>query len=226
MFVPLNIAFRVFLSLTLLFATTKFLTKRSLSKLTYFDYVAGTTLGTVAGNLTFNVNISILNYVLSITLISLIISFISRLTLKNKALRKFFSGEPTTLIEGGKILEKNLDQLNYCHDYLRQQLRQKEIFDINEVETAMLEANGELSIKIKDKYRPLTVEDYNKSEKSEGFAIELILNGVVLKENLKETNFDEDWLFRELINRSIQDIKEVSFAVLSTNGTVYIIKKE
>ncbi|MHC1681687.1 MAG: YetF domain-containing protein [Clostridiaceae bacterium] len=221
---PLNISIRVVVSLTLLFATTKFLTKISLSKLTYFDYVAGATLGTVAGNLTFNVNISILNYVLSITFISLIISFISRLTLKNKALRKFFSGEPTILIEGGKILEENLDNLNYCHDYLRQQLRQKEIFDINEVETAMLEANGELSIKIKDK--PLTVEDYSNSKKSEGFAVELILNGAILEENLSSNGLDKNWLYEQLKNNDVMDEKIVDFAALSTNGAVYIIKKE
>ena len=88
MFEPLNIILRVVLALILLLVATKFLTKRSLAHLTYFDYVAGVTLGTIAGNLAFNLKIGILNFILSITVTTLIIVLVAYFSLKYEPLRR------------------------------------------------------------------------------------------------------------------------------------------
>lgn len=222
MFEPLNIMLRVFLALIFLFAATKLLTKRSLSNLTYFDYTAITTLGTVAGNLAFNVKVHILNFILSIILITLIISLVSYFSLKYKPLRKFFAGEPTVLIENGNILDNNLASLNYSYDYLNQQLRQEKVFDISEVESAILEPNGKLSVKVKSKNSPLTPQDLHLSKKYEGLVIEVVLDGKVIKKNLKQNELSEKWLYEELQKRDVKNIKEVAFAALTTNGNLYI----
>lgn len=128
MFEPLNIVLRVVLALMFLFAATRLLTKRSLSNLTYFDYVAGVLLGTVAGNLAFNVRIHILNFILSMIIITLIMMLASYLSLKFASFRKFLAGEPTVLIKNGKLLENNMANLNYSYDYLNQQLREEKGF--------------------------------------------------------------------------------------------------
>ncbi|MBC2579444.1 DUF421 domain-containing protein [Clostridium sp. DJ247] len=222
MFEPLNIILRVFLALIFLFAATKFLTKRSLSNLTYFDYIAAATLGTVAGNLAFNVKIHILNFILSMVLITLIISIVSYLSLKYKSLRKFFAGEPTVLIQNGKILENNLTSLNYSYDYLNQQLRQEKIFDICQVEFAMLEPDGKLSVQLKSPNRPLTPKDLDLPTKHQGLSIELVLEGKVIEKNLKQNGLTQQWLYRELKKKGIENIKEVAFAALATNGNLYV----
>lgn len=222
MFEPLNIALRVLLALIFLFAAIKFLSKRSLSNLTYFDYVAATTLGTIAGNLAFNVKIHILNFILSMILVTLIILLVSYLSLKYKSFRKFFAGEPTILIENGKISKNTLASLNYSYDYLNQQLRQEKVFDISQVEFAILEPSGKLSVQLKPQNCPLTPQYLYSSTKHKNLAIELVLGGKVIEKSLKENSLTKQWLYRELKKKGIENIKEVAFAALSTNGTLYV----
>lgn len=105
MFEPLNILLRVILAVLLLLLATKLLTKRSLSNLTYFDYVVGALLGTISGNLAFNLKIGILNFILCIVCTTLILMLFSYYSFKYKPLRKILAGEPTILIKNEKILE-------------------------------------------------------------------------------------------------------------------------
>ena len=105
----LIISFRVFLALIFLFIFTKILTVRSLAKLTYFDYLAIVTLGTLAGNLAFNTKIQITYFLLSMGLITAIIYLASYCAIKSRFLRKHLAGKPTTLIRNGKILEKKFE---------------------------------------------------------------------------------------------------------------------
>lgn len=198
------------------------MTKRSLSKLTYFDYLAIVTLGTVAGNLAFNVKIKIIYFIISMTVITLIIYLASYLSLKSRSLRKYLAGEPTILIKNGKILENNMSKLKYSYDYLVQQLRQEKVFDISHVEFAIFEPNGELSVQLKSQNRPLTPRDLNIQTNYEGLATEIILDGKLIENNLKLNNLNKYWLNDELKKRGIKDIKEVAFAALATNGNLYV----
>lgn len=222
LFEPFNIILRVILALIFLFTATKLLTKRSLSKLTYFDYVATTTIGTIAGNLAFNVRIHILNFIFSMTLITGIIVLVSYISLKNRLLRKFFAGEPTILIQNGKILEQNMTKLSYSYDYLNQQLRHEKVFDISQVEIAILEPNGNLSVQLKSQNQPLTPKDLRLSTQYEGLAAELILDGKIIKKNLCQNALNEEWLYEELKKKGIKNTKEVAFAALATNGILYV----
>lgn len=217
-----NILIRVILSLTLLFLSTRILTKRSIANLTYFDYVATATLGTIAGNLAFNVRVKIHVFVVAMILITLIIYIISYVSLKINPFRKFLTGEPTFLIREGKILEHNMASLNYSYDYLIQQLRQEKVFDIGQVQYAILEPNGKLSIELKPENKPVTAKDLNISNNGGGFAREIILEGKVIDKNLKDLGYDIAWLQNELTKRGIDKIEEISFSALSTNGKIYI----
>lgn len=222
MFEPLSIALRVILALIFLFAATKFLTKRSQSNLTYFDYVAAVLLGTIAGNLAFNVNIHILNFIFSLILTAFIIFLVSHISLNYRPLRKFLAGEPTILIQNGKILENNMAKLNYSYDYLNQHLRQEKIFDISQVEFAILEPSGELSIQLKSQNRSLTPQDLHISTKYEGLATELILDGKVIEQNLHRKGLSNEWLNGKLKEKGIENVKEVAFAALATDGNLYV----
>lgn len=222
MFEPLNIILRVVLALIFLLTATRLLTKRSLSNLTYFDYVAGVILGTVAGNLAFNVKIHILNFLLSLTVITLIMMSASYVSLKFTSFRKLLAGEPTVIIQNGKILENNMTRLNYTFDYLNQQLRQEKVFDISQVEFAVLEPSGKLSIRLKSQNRPLTPQDLHLPTQYEGLATEIVLNGKIIEENLQRNGLSLEWLYKELKKRGIEDVKKVAFAALATNGNLYV----
>lgn len=222
MFEPLNIALRVILALIFFFAATKFLTKRSLATPTYFDYIAAALLGTIAGNLAFNVNIHILNFIFSLILTTFIIVLISYLSFHYRPLRIFLAGQPTILIENGKILENNMTKLNYSYDYLNQHLRQEKVFDISQVEFAILEPSGKLSVQLKSQNRPLTPQDLHMSTKYEGLATELILDGKVIEQNLQHKGLNKEWINRKLKEKGIENVQEVAFAALATNGNLYV----
>jgi uncharacterized membrane protein YcaP (DUF421 family) len=201
---------------------TRFLTKRRLSNLTYFDYVAGALLGTISGNLAFNLKISISNFILSITSTTLILVLFSYLSLKYKPLRKILAGEPTILIKNGKILEDTMRKLNYSFDYLVQQLRQKNVFNIANVEFAILEPSGELSIQLNSQNNPVTPKDLNISTQYEGLTTEVILDGRIIESNLIQRNLNSQWLHNELKKRGIKSIDAVSFAALASDGNLYL----
>ncbi len=218
----IHLAIRIVLSLCFLFVATKLLTKRSLSSLTYFDYVAGATLGTIAGNLAFNIKIKTSIFIFAIILTTLIIMVISHLSLKSPVLRKILAGKPTIVIQNGKILEQNMSKMNYTFDYLNQQLRREQVFDISLVEFAILEPNGELSIKLKSQNRPLTPRDLAISTEYEGLATEIVLDGKVIEDNMYRINLNREWLNEQIKTRGINNVQEIAFAALATDGKLYI----
>lgn len=222
MFEPLQISLRVVLALVFLFAITKFLTKRNLANSTHFDYVATVTLGTITGNVAFNLEINVLNLLLAMLLVTIIIMGVSKTSFKHRALRKFLAGNPTTLIKNGKILEKNMADLNYSFDHLEQQLRHERVFDISEVECAILEPNGNLSVQVKSENQVLRRKDINLHTQNEGLATEVVLDGKVVDNGLSEKGLSKEWVYKELKKKGIKDIHEVAFAAISTNGNLYV----
>lgn len=218
----ITICFRTFLALLYLFIITKILTKRSLSQLTYFDYLAVAMLGTLAGNLAFNIKIDTIIFIISMTMVAVIVYILSYLSIKSKNLRGYLAGKPTILIQDGKILEMNMYKLKYSFDYLIQQLRQQQIFNIKNVQSAILETNGELSVQLKSQNRPLTPKDMNIHTNQEGLAKEIIIDGKLIEKNLKSINLNKHWIDKELKKKNINNIKDISFGVISSNGELYI----
>ena len=180
------------------------------------------TLGTLAGNLAFNTHIAIMDFLLSMALITLIIKLGSYWAIKSRFWRYKIAGTPTVLIENGKIREEKMHQLNYSYDYLLQQLRQEQIFDLSKVEFAILEANGELSIQLKSQYHPATPHDLGLETNYEGLSTPLILEGQILKRNLEVNDLSPEWLAQELAKLGIDDSQEVAFAALASSGKLYV----
>lgn len=106
-------------------------------------------------------------------------SIVSR---KSRKARKWLSGLPTVLIEESKILEENMKKINYTLDYLNQALREKDIFDIEEVEYAILEIDGHISVLKKPPYRNVTKKDMGiLTANMSAFPIELIMDGKIIE---------------------------------------------
>jgi uncharacterized membrane protein YcaP (DUF421 family) len=143
-------------------------------------------------------------------------------SLKSRPVRKVIAGEPTVIIHNGKILEANLKKMHYNLDEMLMQLREKDVFDINEVEFAILEPSGVLSVAKKSQMSSPTRSDLNLSSEYEGISTELILEGEIIHQNLKQIGLDDKWLLKELQNRGVKDIKDVDLAILSSKGNLYV----
>jgi len=125
------------------------------------------------------------------------------------------------VIQNGKILEDNMLKSRYNLNHLEMQLREKDIFDITEVEFAVLEPHGALSILKKSQHLPVTMKDLNKPTPYKGMAFVIIKDGKVIDENLKENNLNFGWLYDELKKKGIERTTDVVYASLQSDGTLY-----
>ncbi|WP_413303661.1 DUF421 domain-containing protein [Bacillus sp. 1P10SD] len=217
----LEIIFRTFTAFIILWIFVHMLGKQIIFQKTYHLFIATITMGTIAGNLAFNNHIKFLYFILSFVIMGLVIFTLNILSVKNHRLRAWISGEPTTLIHEGKIMEESLKKIGYSLDMLKQGLRGKEIFNIEEVEWAILEVSGSLSVLKKAEYQHITRKDLNIATATHRVPVELVINGNILYENLTNSPYKEDWLHAELQKRNIQ-IADILYAVVGTQGNLYI----
>lgn len=120
------------------------------------------------------------------------------ITLKWRYAAKYIEGEPTIVIMDGKIMEDTLRKMRYRVSDVLEQLRGKDIFDLSEIEFAILESDGQLSVLKKPEEEPLTAKDLNIFKSKTGISRELIYDGKIVEDNLREINRDKEWLKAEL----------------------------
>ena len=218
-------ALKSIVAITALFAITKLVGKRHIAQLTFFDYIIGIAIGSIAGAASIDRRIDYLSALTAIITWGVFAFFVAFLSQKSMRLRRFFNSTPTVFIQNGKIVEGNLkkEKIN-INDFL-EELRIKGVFNVSDVEFAILEPDGELSVQLKSQKRPLKPEDMNIPTRYEGIAANLIIDGNIMKENLHTVKLDEKWLFDELAKKNIFSEKEVLLAVLDTDGKLYVSLK-
>ena len=123
---------------------------------------------------------------------------ISVLNVKSISIRKVLSGKPSILIYRGKIDEKKLKKERLTINELQERLRGDNVFNLEDVEYAILETNGEISVILKPEKRGIIVEDLNLDPEYEGITYDLVVDGKIMKENLEKLGKDEIWLKNEL----------------------------
>ncbi|MFF2878352.1 DUF421 domain-containing protein [Gottfriedia sp. NPDC057991] len=217
----IDVIVRTFSAFILLICITHILGKQTISKMTYHDYITSITIGSIAGNLTFNTSIRFSNYLTALIILCTFLFLATLVSLKNKKARAIFNGEPTVVIQDGKILEKNIEKLRISMDSFNQALRRRDIFDIDEVEFAIFEPDGHLSILKKPLYRFVTREDLGISSPSQSnFPIELIMDGQMVDKNITQNHLTKDWIVTEIERRGLK-LADVSYCVRGTNGQLY-----
>jgi uncharacterized membrane protein YcaP (DUF421 family) len=220
----MDVLLRTLTAFVLIMIIARVLGKQTISQMTYHDFVAAITLGAITGNLAFNTKLNYWNIIASLFLFSGIAFLFTFISLKSRKSRKWLSGKPTIVIENGKILENNLKKLHLSLDTLNQELREKDIFDIQDVEYAVLELNGRVSVLRKPECRQVRIKDLpqfiSTNEKKTIFPIELIMDGDIIKNNLKQNHLSEAWIYDELKKRKLS-LSEVCYAVKGTKGDLY-----
>ncbi len=203
---------------------SRILGKEQISQLTFFDYILGITIGSIASELTVDLSSRAWpHWVGLITWSGL--GFIMRLiTLKWRYAAKYLEGEPVIVIMNGKIMDDVLKKMRFGLTDVLGLLRDKDIFDISEVEYAILEPSGSLSVLKKPEYLPVNRQDMKIRAKSSGISTEIIYDGVLFEDNLKEMNKDKNWLMRQLKKHGIKDISETFLFTLNEAGDIYVDK--
>jgi uncharacterized membrane protein YcaP (DUF421 family) len=220
----LLILIRSFLSFVVLFAMTRLVGKRQIAQLSFFDYVVGISIGSIAASVSVDPNIKLMNGMVGLLVWAILPMTIFYFNLKSYKFRGLSNGSPSVVIKDGRILERNLKKERISVDELMLLLRKKNIFKLSEVEFAILETNGELSVMKKcdsqDKNSRSVTSKILKMMKEESRIV--VKNGVVVDEVLEMNGYDRQWLLAELKKRGVQDVKDVFLAQLQEDGKLYI----
>lgn len=221
----LDVSERAILSLITLFLVTKMLGKKQVSQLSLFDYVIGISIGNFAAEMTINLETNEINGILAVVLFGVFAYFISYLTTKSIYLRRFFQGTPTIIIQKGKILENNMRKIKFDVNDLLEELRTKGYFNLEEVEYAIMEVNGEVSVLPKSKYKPLTASDMNIEKSDEGLQCVAIIDGKIMKNNLQEIGRNEYWLKKELKKSKNIDIAKILLCTVDNKKQINVYER-
>lgn len=217
----LEVAIRSICILIGLFVITKLLGKKQLSKLSFFEYIVGITIGDIAGSMSMDLDIRLTEGITSILIWSLFPVAISIISLRSKKFRDFVEGNSTVFIKNGKILEDNLKKEKYTADELLEQLRKKDVFRVADVEFATLEANGDLSILLKRDKRPLTIGDIKPYVPKEKEPQTVIMDGEILDEPLATARLNRGWLKQQLDQMGVA-VENVFLAQVDSYGQLTV----
>ena len=170
-------------------------------------------------------SVPIINGLLPIATLVLMEVSLSYITLKSQKARKIIEGTPSIIVEQGKIMEEEMRRLRYGVDDLISQIREQGISNIGDIEYAVLETNGKLSVILKATKRPVCPEDLGLQPGYEGLPVPLIVDGRLQLENLALVGKARDWLEHSLDQEQGIKIKDVIYATLDNKGNLDVYKK-
>jgi len=220
----LDVTYRSLISLVTLFLITKLLGKKQVSQLSLFDYVIGISIGNFAAEATINLESNWLNGVLAVVIFGVVAYLVSILTMKSIIARKFFMGEPTIVIQDGKILKQSLKKIKFDINDLLEECRNNGVFDVEQINYALMEANGKLSILLKPEYQNVTIKDMNLKQEKNGLVANVIIDKKIMKDSLKALKKDEKWLLKQLKVQGTP-LKEVLLGTVDINEKLTLYKE-
>lgn len=219
---------RVTISFLVLFLLARLMGRKEIGQMTFFNWTTAIGIGSIAGNLAVNESTLIKDGVIALIVWTLFTIILDMIDLKSKQGRMVTTGEPLIVIKAGRIMEAALKISRIDMDELQALLRQKDIFSLKDVDYAILETNGELSVLKKESQQPVTKTDLNiKSLKNVLFPLptDVISDGKINSENLSKLHLEKSWLERELQKANIRSAEDVFFAQVQQDGTLYIDRK-
>ncbi|RBW68336.1 YetF domain-containing protein [Bacillus taeanensis] len=223
-----DLALRLVIAFIVLLALTRMMGRKELSEMTFFNFVSAITLGALTGILVLDENVSLLNGVLALVGWSAITIVLGFIDIKSKKVRNIIEGQPRILIKKGEIMEDELRKVRLDIDALNSLLREKDVFSVSDVDYAILETDGKLSVMKKELKQPLLKSDLGiQNTKIHVYPIstEVISDGKVVTSNLEKLNLDTQWLEKQLQLSGVKSISDVFYAEVKKDGTLYIDHK-
>lgn len=205
---------------------TRILGKKVISQLNFFDFIVGITIGSIAAAASIDLGFPIAVPLTAIGVWTTSAIFNNWLSLRSITFRKWTEGEATLVVYQGKLLEQNLARIRYSSDDLMAQLRNKGVFDLSQVEYALLETDGHLSVLQKAEFQPLSPRHINLEVEGEMLPVVVISEGKFMTHRLKELNMTRNWLEARLRHEGVKDLSQVVLAQIDSKGNLYYDLKD
>ena len=209
-------------SIILLFLLAKLMGNKQISQLTTFDYITGITIGSIAAEMATDLEGSIIPEAIAMIVYGGLSVLISILTNKSMMARKFFSGSPIVIFEKNKLYRNRLMKAKFdVNDFLAMS-RLAGFFDVSQIESAILEHNGNISFMPKSSDRPATTNDMGIKTDSETPYVDLIIDGKIIEENLSNVGRNKEWVDKTIKSYGFQKESEVFLLLCDENNNVRI----
>lgn len=205
----------------LLYAEGKVLPHRAGGQYAGYDFAFFWMMGGITAAPLFEAKISFINTVVIIIVIYILHYLISYIAVKNRTFAKIVLGKSIPLISGGKLLRPNMAKGFFPLELLLSDMRSIDAPNISEVEAAILETSGHVSVLKKSDYQPVTPKDLNIETMAGGLPTLLINEGRIVEKKLEELGYDEKWLKDELLKKGIMNIEDVYAALIDSSGELY-----
>lgn len=209
------------ISIAVLFILSKIIGNKQMSNLNLFDYINGITIGSIAAELATNEQSKFLNCLTALVIYGLTTVFFTLLSQKNLVLRRFLTGKAIVLYDKGKIFKKNLTTAKLDMNEVLAMLRDKGYFNLDDVQTILLEQSGKMSVLPKENKRPVTPDDLKVRVHQTYPEAVIISDGKIMEKNLKETGNNLSWLEKQLKEQN-KKVEEIFMAICDSTNKLKI----
>lgn len=214
-----------FLSVGALFLIAKVMGHKQMSQLDFFDYITGITIGSIAAELATELEAP-WKPLLAMVVYGLATVLLSKITSLFPKSRKYINGTPTILLDHGKLYRNNMKKAKLDLSEFMAMCRQQGYFDLCDIQTAVFEFNGKLSILPVSTKRPANPEDLQLSPRPDTIQTEVIMDGRILEENLKRMGLDGQWLQKQLKSQGHPKAAKIFLALCDDNKKLTVFAME
>ncbi len=209
-------------SIIILFILTKIMGQREMSQLSIFDYFITITIGSIAAEMSTSLENNFIQPVVAMIVYAIITLIVSFLNTKFVKLRPILSGKTLILYDNGTLFKENFKKAKIDLNEFLVQCRTSGFFSLSDIKTALLEENGKISFLPYSNKRPANPSDFNMKPKEDGIITNLILDGKIMEENLKELKVDKLWLMEMLQKQGIIKTDNIFLATYNTDGNLSV----
>lgn len=199
--------------------------KKLISQMNFFDFVIAITFGSIVADIATGIGKDSFQNIIALVTLTMLVIILDLFHLKSITFRKLLASEPIVLISEGKVVNQNMKKSRITLCELTAMLREKSAFSITDVDYAILENDGHLSVLKKADKQPITPSDMNIKTTSRGLTKDIIMDGVLMDENLTSAGLSVKWLMDQLKDNGITHISEVFYAGVDAVNTIYISKR-
>lgn len=221
-----NVTLRTVFILVVLFVLTKLMGKKQVSQLNNFDYIIGITIGSIAADISLDIEKDLLSGLVSLGIYALFSIIISYVTMHSIKLRRYIIGVPTILIENNKIIESGLKKSKIDVNALLAEARGAGYFKLEDIEYAVMETNGKISFMPKDSVSPVLKKDISTKIEKSSLVANVIIDSKVLDNNLSDMNKDKKWLDSNLKVLGYNNYDNIMLATLDINDKLKVYRKD
>lgn len=207
------------LSVVSLFVIAKIMGHKQMAQLDFFDYITGITIGSIAAELATELEAP-WKPLIAMIIYGLVALGLTILAHKFPKTRKYVNGIPTIIMDNGKLYRENMKKAKLELSEFMVLCRQEGYFNLNDIQTAVFEYNGRITILPKSEIRPLTPEDMNINPEKAEICTEIIMDGRIMNENLKRLGLDLTWLDKQLKKQKYDNAKEIYLGICDKNNNL------